>query len=273
MKIDILGVKVDAIRKDELEESLTRIFALRKKSYIFTPNTEFVMHAQKDDEFKQVLNSSSINLPDGIGLLWAAKFNSLKVPATPVLGQIITIMLWIITIFSIIFYPKFLKKPIPERIPGSDFVWPLAKFAADNKLKIFLLGGASTIAERAALKLQTDIYGLKIAGVSALDPKDRDRILSLINKSRADILLVAYGAPKQEIWLKNNLSETCCKLGVGVGGTFDFLAGTRKRAPQFIRAIGLEWLYRLILEPKRIKRQLTIPRLGLTMLMNKLSNK
>lgn len=273
MKVNILGVKIDAIKRSDLDERLTQIFASKSKSLIFTPNTEFIMCAQKDKEFMSTLNSSSINLPDGIGLLWAAKFDSLKTIKVSVLSQIVSFLLWIVTIFSIIFYPKFIKKPIPERISGSDFIWPLSRFAAKNQLKIFLLGGASTIAERAALKLQTDIYGLKIAGVSSLDPKDRDQALSLINKSKADILLVAYGAPKQEIWLKNNLKETCCKLGVGVGGTFDFLAGIRRRAPRFMQIIGLEWLYRLILEPKRFRRQLSVPKLGIKMLINKLSIK
>jgi len=271
MRIDILGVKIDAIKKSELNEKLTQIFAFKRKSLIFTPNTEFIITAGQDDEFRRTLNSSSINIPDGVGLLWAAKFDSLKVPKTPIIKQIVIFLLWIISIFSIVFYPKFLRKPIPERISGADFVWPLAKFAAENKLKLFLLGGASTIAERAALKLQTDIFGLNISGVSSLDPKDREEILELINKSKADILLVAYGAPIQEIWLKNNLKETCCKLGVGLGGTFDFLAGTRRRAPSWMRAIGLEWLFRLILDPRRMKRQLAIPNLGIKMLAKKLS--
>lgn len=271
MKIDILGVKIDALRKSELEERFAQIFGSKRKSLVFTPNTEFIMCAQKDEEFKKTLNSATINIADGIGLLWAAKYDSLKIPNIPVLKQIIAFLLWLITILSIVFYPKFIKKPIPERISGADFIWPLAQYASKNQLKIFLLGGATTIAERAALKLQTDIYGLNIAGVSSLDPKDRDQIIGFINKSKADILLVAYGAPKQEIWLKNNLKETCAKLGVGVGGTFDFLAGTKKRAPRWIRAIGLEWFYRLILEPKRIKRQFSIPKLGVIMLIKKLS--
>ena len=269
MKIDLLGVKIDALKKEELEEKLASIFTSKKKSLIFTPNAEFVMRAQKDDEFKQVLNSSSINIADGIGILWASKYDSIKMPDIPVIKQLFAFLLWLISLFSIIFYPKFIRKPIPERISGADFVWPLANFAAKNQYKLFLLGGASTIAERAALKLQTDVYGLNIAGVSSLDPKDRELVISQINKAKADILLVAYGAPKQEIWLKNNLKETSCLLGVGVGGTFDFLAGTKKRAPRFLRMIGLEWFYRLLFEPSRFSRQLAVPRLALKMLLKK----
>jgi len=271
MKIELLGIKIDAIKKSELEEKLTSIFSAKKKSLIFTPNAEFVMKAQKDEEFRKVLNSSTINIADGVGILWATKYDSLKMPNIPVIKQLIALLLWIISLFSIIFYPNFIRKPIPQRISGSDFVWPLAKFAAENKYKIFLLGGASTIAERAALKLQTDVYGLNIAGVSSLDPKDRDQILAQINKSKSDILLVAYGAPKQEIWLKNNLKETTCTLGIGVGGTFDFLAGTKKRAPSVLRSIGLEWFYRLLIEPSRFKRQLAVPSLALKMLIKKCS--
>jgi len=270
MKVDLLGIKIDAVKKEDLKKKLEQIFKSKKINYIFTPNAEFVMRAQKDSVFKKILNNGALNLADGVGILWAAKYDSLPIPNVPVLKQLFAFIVWLFSLFTIIFYPRFIKKPIPERISGADFVWPLSQFAAENDYKIFLLGGASTIAERAALKLQTDIYGLKIAGVSSLDPQDRDQIIAQINKSNADILLVAYGSPKQEIWLKNNLKETSCILGVGVGGTFDFLAGTKKRAPASLRAIGLEWFYRLLLEPSRFKRQLAVPKLAFTMLFKKM---
>ena len=104
MKIDLLGVKIDAIKKEELEEKLVSIFASKKKSLIFTPNAEFVMRAQIDEEFKQVLNSSSINIADGIGILWAAKYDSFKMPNIPVIKQLVAFLLWLISLFSIIFY-------------------------------------------------------------------------------------------------------------------------------------------------------------------------
>ena len=164
---------------------------------------------------------------------------------------------------TIILYPKYLKKPIPERISGSDFVWDLSNYAAKNDLKIFLLGGDPTVPEQAALKLQTDIYGLKVAGTFEGSPKleDESKILELMKKDKPDILFVAYGVPAEELWLEKNLVKTGAKIGIGVGGTFDFLAGRRKRAPKFVRAIGLEWLWRLILEPKRYRRQAALPKL------------
>jgi N-acetylglucosaminyldiphosphoundecaprenol N-acetyl-beta-D-mannosaminyltransferase len=199
-----------------------------------------------------------LNIPDGVGVLWAAWFSSLKFSKN--YASIIPIFLtWLGSILLIPFYPRLFREPLPERIPGSDFIWPIVRLAAEKKYRVFLLGGAPTIAERVALKLQTVIPDLRIAGVHSGGPKESEEIVECINKSRADIVIVAFGAPKQEKWLHKYLPKTYCKIGIGLGGTFDFIAGTRKRAPIFFQKTGLEWLYRLIQEPKRIKRQLAIP--------------
>ena len=230
-----------------------------------------VIRAQSDPELKDILNKKSkLNLADSVGLLWAAKFDSLPLPKDLILKKITIVLQWIITLIMLPILPRWFKKPIVDRISGSDFVWPLAKLAAKEKYRIFLLGGAATVAERAALKLQTDIYDLRIAGVSSGSPDDTNEIVEVINKSRADILLVAFGSPKQEIWLNRNLARTCCKIGMGIGGTFDFIAGEKKRAPLWMRKTGLEWFFRLVHEPSRFKRQLSIPKFMWIVLANRL---
>ncbi len=269
-KTSVLGVKLDAISKNELNDKLDQLSTKKDKAFIFTINSEFIIRAYHDKEFRHILNSGALNLADGVGPIWAAKFKSFNVSHFPIIREISIIFLWLLSILAIVIYPKFLKKPLPDKISGSDFVWDFAKYAKKNNYKIFLLGGGTTVAERAALKLQTDIYGLKIAGVSSLDPKDSKEIIRQVNKSRANILLVAYGSPKQEYWLKDNLNKTTCQFGAGLGGTFDFLAGVKKRAPKIMQNLGLEWLFRLIYEPKRLKRQLAIPKLMFLMLYRKL---
>ncbi len=269
-RIDILDVKIDRVSHQEAMDKIA-ILMTKNHSIITTTNTEFVIEAQKNKEFRDILNNTSkLNLADGVGILWAAKFNALKLPKNPLLAQIYICFAWIGLIIIIPFAKKTISSILPEKISGADFIWPLARFAAENKYRLFLLGGAPTIAERTALKLQTDIYDLRIGGVYSGQASEVEEILSAINKSKADILLVAFGAPKQEIWLSKYLKKTCCKLAIGVGGTFDFIAGAKSRAPHWMQRSGLEWLFRLYKEPSRIKRQLSIPKFMWRVLIHRL---
>ena len=270
--INILNVKIDPVRANDVESLLCEIANQSTPGLICTPNTEFIMLAQKNKVFCEILNNSSLNLPDGIGVLWAAKFNTFNEISTPVLRQILILLEWLFSIIIIPIFPHFFHTPIPERLSGSDFIWQVAEFASKNKYRVFLLGGGATIAERTALALQTKIPELRIAGVHSGGIEDTREIIESINKTKSDIVLVAFGAPKQEKWLSENLIKTRCKFGVGLGGTFDFIAGTRKRAPMWMRKSGLEWLHRLIHEPLRIKRQMALPRFMFAILKSKLKS-
>lgn len=271
--VEILDVKFDAITLSQAEERVLEFLHSSQKSIITTPNTEFVMRAQTDADFREVLNSKSrLNLPDSYGILWAAKFLSINFPKNQYLRVILVPLVWF---FSLLFLPilsPFYKKPIPERISGADFIWTISKIAAKNNSKIFLLGGSPTVAERAALKLQTDIFDLRVAGVYSGDKSNVHEAIEAINRSRADILLVCFGAPYQENWLAENLRKTDCKIGIGLGGTFDFVANNVPRAPLWMRRIGLEWLFRLIAEPKRIKRQFVLPQFAWLILKKKINS-
>lgn len=268
--INILDIKIDALTKAEAISKLDNFVQHKKKNRIATINTEIIVNAQSDEEFKEILLQNNLRLADGIGVLWGAKFDSINFTHIPIIKHLEIIIVWLFSLLTLPLFLKIFPSPIPERIAGADFVWDIARYANDNSLKLFLLGGAPTVAERTALELQTKIYGLKIAGVHSGGPKDTNEIVSVINNSKADIIMVAFGAPKQEKWLFENLKKTTCKIGIGVGGSFDFIAGVRKRAPKFVQKIGFEWLYRLIQEPKRLKRQLSLPRFALILLKNKL---
>lgn len=268
----ILGIKVDQISLADAEDKIVKLVQSNQKSIAATVNTEFVIRAQTDYQFKNILNNKSqLNLPDSFGILWAGYFLSLKSPKKPYLKFIYLFLIWLLSIIFMPIFPRVFKTPFKEKISGSDFIWSIARIAAENKYKLFLFGGAPTIAERAALKLQTDIYDLRVAGVYPGDmTKPASEIIEAINRSRADILLVCLGAPLQEKWLAENLAKTGCKLGVGLGGAFDFTAGIIPRAPLWMRKSGFEWLFRLITNPKRFKRQLALPKLILRVLMSKL---
>lgn len=270
-RIKILDVKIDKLTYKEATEKLEVLFDKKKHTLICTPNTEIVVLAQKNDRLKKILNDrSDLNLADSSGLLWAARFDRLFAPSTIVLREIIIILEWLFSIVTIPIIPWFNRIPAFEKISGSDFIYEITNFASKNKLKVFLLGGGPTVAERTALKLQTENPELRISGVYSGSSDNNEEILSAISKSHAKILLVAFGAPKQEIWLAENLNKTECKMAIGLGGTFDFVSGIRKRAPLWMQKSGLEWIYRLIHEPSRLKRQLALPKFLWLVLMQKL---
>lgn len=149
-----------------------------------------------------------------------------------------------------------------ERVAGVDTVRLLAGVAQHHGLSIFLLGGAPGVADRVAQKLQTEHLGLKIAGTWAGSPRpsEEDSICSRIEAAKPDILLVAYGPPKQDLWIAQTMPRLKIPVAMGVGGTFDFIAGVATRAPIWMQRSGLEWLHRLVHEPRRWRRMMTLPR-------------
>lgn len=227
-KVEILGVKIDNITFNQALIKIERLINGGQANQVVTINPEFIMEAQKDKEFKRVLNFSSLAVADGTGLIWASKF---------LYGH---------------------KKKLSERIAGVDLVWELAKQAERKKWSIYLLGSEHGVAKKASECLCMIHRNLKIAGVSEGEPKiSTQEVVRNIKKSNADILLVAYGTPKQEKFIFQNLDHLKIKVAIGVGGTFDFIAGMQKRAPKWMQDTGLEWLWRLIREPKRFNRILT----------------
>ena len=227
--INILDIPVHDVTMAETLDLITQFVAQGKAHQICTVNPEFIMAAQNDLEFKHILNRSALNLPDGIGVVWAARRQ----------GRVVR-----------------------ERVAGSDLIYQLADRAAKTGWKIFLLGAADGVADQTAIKLRSLYPGVKIVGAWAGSPRpdDDDEAVRRINAAEADIVLVAYGAPKQDKWIDRNLARTGASVAIGVGGSFDFVVGTQRRAPQWLRRLNLEWLYRLVREPRRWRRQLALPR-------------
>ncbi len=235
-RVKILGLPVDAITYDRWMQRVGKWIAAGDRAYhVCTVNPEYIMIAQRDPIFFNILNRADVCVPDGVGLLWASRY---------------------------------LGAPLPERVTGSDGVPLMARHAAEKGWKLFLLGAAVGIAERAAEILREQHPELIIAGVYAGSPAEdeEDEIVARINASGADILLVAYGAPKQDKWIARNLPRLEVAMAMGVGGSLDFIAGVVPRAPQWMRARGLEWLYRLLRQPWRLRRMLRLPRFALAVL-------
>ena len=226
----ILGIKISELNKDEAKKRVVDFLNSAKQHKIFTPNPEMLVDAQKDRYFKQVLNSGELNVCDGFGIRLVS------------FGQ-------------------------TKRYAGIDFMLDICKIAEKQEKSIYLLGSSTESLEKASKNLQQKFLKLKIAGYyngTQLDLKDEkltidktknQEILEKINNSNAEILFVAFGHNKQEKWIFENLIKMPkIKIAMGVGGAFDYVAGTVKRAPKWMQKIGIEWLYRLIKQPCRLKR-------------------
>lgn len=221
--VPILGVPIHCVTVADTLALVERFVAEGTPRQICTTNPEFVMRARRDPEFREVLTHSDLNIPDGIGLLWAARQ----------LGQ-----------------------PLPERVPGSTMIYWLSERAAAQGWRIFLLGAAPGVAEKTASVLQSRYPGLKVVGTFAGSPRPEDEadILRRLQLARPDILLVAFGAPAQDLWIFRNKAKLGIPVSMGVGGSFDFVAGVAKRAPEWMQRLGLEWLHRLWHQPWRARR-------------------
>lgn len=218
-KIFLLGVGFsDASMKEVLEFIVTGLQNQSEKYYIVTPNPELLVIASKDDNYRKVLNSAKLALPDGIGVIVAGKI---------------------------------MGKPLKERIHGVDLVKSLCKEVSKQPITVGFLGAGPNIAELTAECLRKNYPGLKVGLVSEEWSEE-------LKNKKADILFVAFGSPKQEIWISENLERLPAKVVIGVGGAFDFISGKVRRAPLILRKIGLEWLFRLIIQPWRLKRQLRL---------------
>lgn len=227
-KVNILGVQFDSITmKDAVERSI-RFLETQGLSMIFTANPEIVMMAHKEEEFLQIINQGDMVVADGVGVVIGAKM---------------------------------LRRPMPERVAGYDLVQNIFKEIKDRSKTVYLFGAAPEIAKKAAKRMVKQHPGLHIVGYhdGYFDKEEEARIISEINRLKPDILLVGLGAPKQEKWIYNYKDEIDVRLCIGVGGSFDVMSGNVKRAPKFFIRLGLEWFYRLITQPTRIKRMLKLP--------------
>lgn len=205
---------------------------------IATVNPEFVMRAQSDESFRRVLETADLCLADGIGVVWAMRRQGCR---------------------------------DQQRVAGSDLVPSLANLCARRGWRPFLLGAQPGVAAEAARRLQASVPGLQVAGCHAGSPGEEDDEDSLgrIERSGADLLLVAFGHPRQELWIDRNRERLSVPVAVGVGGAFDFIAGRVRRAPPLIRGAHLEWLWRLAREPWRARRMAVLPAYALAVLRDR----
>ena len=227
MKIDVMGLKFDSMTMDEALSRAEALLRGDKAAYVVTPNAEIAYEALHDGQLREMLNGADLMLPDGAGVVLAAKL---------------------------------LRTPVKQKVAGVDFAAGLLGILERNGQSLYLLGGKTGIGELAAQKMLEAHPQLRIAGIADGYFQDEAPVIAKINASGADALFVCLGAPKQERFMVQHQQELHVHLMAGLGGSLDAFAGTVQRAPAWMIRLNLEWLYRLIREPKRFRRMLRLPK-------------
>lgn len=231
-------------------DELTRAEALAKlsdKQVIFTPNPEILLEARQNEAFQGALKKGTLMIPDGNGLLLVSTLLRLK-------SRFLRFLLLFPAELLFLFWKRPFKTVFPEIIHGSDFMDDVVARAEREGWTVFFLGGRKGVAEQMAEGFLKRYPLLKIAGVSSADPTEA---FDVVEQARPQVLFVAYGAPKQELWIAEHAPKLpSLRLIMGVGGSFDFYSGAVKRAPQFLRSLGLEWLWRLFKNPRQRSRRI-----------------
>lgn len=238
--VTILGIPIDRVTKKEAGQITEKLIKESNKTcqMIFAPNTEFIMYAQKDEEYYKLLNKSRLSTPDSIGVIIAGKLQ---------------------------------HKPFKERIPGQAYFREIIELSNQKGYSIYLLGGEPDIPEKTKENLEKIYPNVNIVGThhGYFSKEEEKEIIEEINKLQPNVLFVALGAPKQEKWIEEHKNELKVDVAAGQGGTYDYEAGKIRRAPVWIQKIGMEWLWRLILQPSRIIRMRVLPIFLLKILLTK----
>jgi N-acetylglucosaminyldiphosphoundecaprenol N-acetyl-beta-D-mannosaminyltransferase len=241
----IMGVDFDAVTLNESVALVARFLRSGRQHLVVTPNPEILLRANRDLKYRKILNKASLKVADGAGILWASLLVNSK--------GVKRIFRGLFELVGMVVMPWRSKRIFPERVTGVDLMEKLLDRSAVIGAKVFLLGAADGVADQVAEKWRVaDIVGTYVGSPAS---RDESEIIKRVNESGANLLFVAYGAPKQEQWIDRNLKKMPnVKVAVGVGGAFDFVAGVQSRAPEMMQRAGLEWLWRVGREPRRIKR-------------------
>ena len=225
---NVCGVEFDDLSIREAVERALWLMEEGRSVMAVTPNAEIVLEARRNEGLREAIRAAELVLADGSGVILASRLQG---------------------------------TPLRRRVPGIDFCSALLARMAENGQRVFLLGAVPGVAEEAGEKLRERYPGLVVAGThdGYFDAEESAELVEQINASAPDLLIVCLGSPKQELWMLRNAERLLVGLMIGLGGTLDVYAGHKERAPESWRRLGIEWLYRLIKDPKRIGRVLRLP--------------
>ena len=236
-RLNVLGTGVDTYDMEEAANALVSAMEKDVPFCVYTPNSEILLYAYKNPDYRDVLNRGSLITPDGIGVVYASKI---------------------------------LGKPLKERVGGFDLANKVLEKIAGTGKTVYLFGGKPGVADAAAEKVSVLYPGTIICGTADgyFDAEKEAKIIEDIKEKKPDLLFVCLGFPKQETWIDTHKEELGAKVLMGLGGSLDVFAGTVKRAPAIFQKLGLEWFYRLLKQPSRAIRMLALPKFGFTVLLH-----
>jgi len=226
--VRVLGVPVDPVTEQEALDFIALAIESRGVTHLVTVNAEFVMQARRDPSFLRVLESADLRTPDGAGVVRAMRRHG---------------------------------STISGRVGGSDLIWSISEQAARLGHRLFLLGGAPGVADAAGVRLRETYPGLQVVGTYPGSPRPEAAAeqITLIRESRPDILMVAFGSPRQDLWIAEHKESLRVPVSMGVGGSYDYVVGDAVRAPRWMQKLELEWMWRLMREPWRWRRMTVLP--------------
>ena len=226
MKINVLGINFDNLTLEQAAEKGAEMLRENKFHYVVTPNPEFILAAEKDASFRDLLNAADLVIPDGIGVIYSAR----------ILGT-----------------------PLPERVPGIEFAAKMLEQLNEMGGRLFLLGAKPGVAEKAGENILAQFPNIVLCGTQDGYFKDEEDVILKVAAARPDLMFVCLGAPKQEKWMARWGQHSGAKMAIGLGGVLDVYAGNVERAPESWQKLGLEWAYRLKKEPQRFGRMARLP--------------
>jgi len=255
--VDVLGVRFHNLSRLEAANAIASLAQTGHQAYVVKPYSEFMPPAARDSEIRGLLNRAELCLPDGIGILWAAHYLSLRGGGLRALWQLP------LSLASIALNPSSIKRPLAENMAGIDLTWRMLTALQEAGATVFLLGGSEAELRGARERIKARFPILRVVGAHRgyfdTTGSDNDAVIAEINAAAPQALLVALGFPLQERWIAANLPSLKVNVAIAEGGSFSFISGVTRRAPLWMRRAGLEWLFRLLRQPWRLRRQLALP--------------
>jgi N-acetylglucosaminyldiphosphoundecaprenol N-acetyl-beta-D-mannosaminyltransferase len=255
--VEVLGIRFHNLSRVEAARAIEELARAGDSTYVVKPYSEYMPPAARDAGLREVLNRADLCLADGTGILWAAHYLSLSGGPLRALAQLA------LSLAALVLNPKAVRHPLKENMAGVDLTEEMLAHLERAHSRIFLLGGSEKEIQGARRWVEGRFPGLNVLGARNgyfdVQGEQNEEVLRMIDDAQPDVLLVAMGFPRQERWIVANLPRLRVRVAVAEGGTFSFVSGGVSRAPRWLRRVGLEWLYRLLRQPWRVRRQLAIP--------------
>jgi len=246
--VDILSIDIAAATRQSLLDEIVRYLKDTETRVVGKVPSEFLVRSLRDPDFRAYLQTTDLNVADGVGVLWAARFLTLDTVRLPVARQLQTLWQAAYSLGSLVLRPSFCRYPIPERIRGLDALYVMLEAAQEAEAPVYFLGARAEVNEGARSRIRTKFPRLVIAGGREGYSFDTDAAVREIDESKAALLIVALGSPRQEYWIRDNLHKLEeVRVAVGEGGTLDLIAGDYRLTPGWMQAVSLEWLWRLFM--------------------------